>query len=96
MPSSHPMTIEGLQGPDLPTTSTATVIDSQHLSVEVLGAPPAIHLIALRMAQGGLTVQFRGVRLALTHFTVFNQGDRGRLVFTATHRPASGLADTET
>lgn len=46
----------------------------------------------MEMLHGGLTVEFRGIRLVLTHFTVFNQGDRGRLVFTATHRPATPLA----
>ena len=95
MPSSHPMTLEGLQGPELPTSSSATVIDSRHLAVEIQGAPTSIHLLALRLAQGGLTVQFRGVRLVLTHFTVFNQEDRGRLVFTAAHRPATGFATPE-
>lgn len=87
------MTIEGL-GSDLLASCSASVIDSQHLAVEVAGTPAVMHQLAMQMVQGGMTVEFRGIRLVLTHFTVFNQGDRSRLVFTATHRPAGGAANS--
>lgn len=80
------MTIEGISGPDGPSLCRAAVLDSRHLAVEIEGSPALIHHVALLMLRGALPVEYRGVRLMLTHFTVFNQGDRGRLVFRAAHR----------
>lgn len=86
MRPSHPMTIEGLSGPNGPTLCRASSLDSRHLAVELEGSQALIRHVALQMMHGALPVEYRGVRLVLTHFEVFNQGDRGRLVFRAAHR----------
>ncbi|WP_326537886.1 hypothetical protein [Pseudorhodoferax sp.] len=63
----------------------AAVLDSRHLAVELVGSPALIHHAAVQMLRGQLPAEFQGARLLLTRFTVFNQGDRGRLVFHAAH-----------
>jgi hypothetical protein len=87
MRASHPMTIEGLTGPDGPTLCRAAVLDSRHLAVELEGSPALIRHAALQMLHGSMDVEYRGIRLVLTHFTVFNQGRNNRLIFQAAHRP---------
>lgn len=85
---TDPLTILGLGGPDVPTSCRASALDPRHLAVEIEAAPKLIHELAQKMVHGALSVEFQGRQLVLTHFTVFNQGDRGRLVFTAAHRAA--------
>lgn len=87
MLSSHPMTIEGLVGPDAFTLCRASILDSHHLTVEAEGPAALLHQIALQTTNGSLHVEFRGMRLVLTDFVVFNQ-PLGRMVFQAKHRLA--------
>lgn len=87
MLSSYPMTIEGLVGPDDFTLGRASILDSHHLTVEAEGPAALLHQIAMQTTHGSLHVEFRGMRLVITDFTVFNQPP-GRMVFQAKHRLA--------
>ncbi|HVR51837.1 MAG TPA: hypothetical protein VMS38_19020 [Pseudorhodoferax sp.] len=83
---SSPITIEGLTCSNEPTVCRAAVLDSQHLEIELEGTQRMIREVAQHMLGGAIKVRYRGATLVLTHFTVFNQGERKRLLFQATHR----------
>ena len=80
------MTIDGLCSPGGLTLCRAAVLDSRHLAVELEGSQALIRQAALHMLRGPMNAEYRGMRLVLTHFTVFNQGKRHCLIFRAAHR----------
>ncbi|RCW70111.1 hypothetical protein DES41_10547 [Pseudorhodoferax soli] len=73
------------------TSCTAQRSEAECLDVLILGSPEALRIVAQLMMLGPLDAEFHGQQFRLTKFTVRNQGDRGRLVFTATHTPATGF-----
>lgn len=82
------MTIEGLGTSASLAWCQASALDSEHLAVELEAPALLLRSVSQQMLRGSLPVQYRGARLVLTRFTIFNQSDRERLVFRAAHQPA--------